>query len=417
MKICRNFFLLLISFFLLTQKVNSQGVSVRVQGEGDSFYAAQIEASRRAMMLVLPQLVSVDRLTINQDITNTILSSITGYIEKFDLIRETRNGNQVIIDANITISTESIRQFNSLLKPDGGMSISGSSIMAEYNRAETQSKFLNDYLARSFRGIPNSAIDFKIFKLERDPNSTTRLNIYVEGRFRPDFLDSLSSTLSAINCSAVRESKNCNLLFVVNKHSIGKTFFGQDKDSWDTKQINLSGNPPNSYEMLRLILRSNDRRNYYTVQWRFIGRVLFKDSLNQYIKDPIDTRTFAGLEFEFGLPINFCPTANSNSNCVFISGKPFIVKIPFEPKSFGDSFNKVTSMEISSYVERNFDSLYRRGATGKTYNIICDDLNEYLKIHYRDDRDLVNDNSAIPEGCKRGYYHDSERRIRNITQY
>lgn len=394
----------------------AQSVSIRVQGEGDTFYAAQMEASRRAMMLVLPQLVSVDRLTINQEITNTILSSVAGYIEKFEVIRESRNNNQVLIDANIIISTQAIKQFNSLLRSDGSFSLSGSSVMAEFTREETQSKFLNNYLTRSFRGIPNSAIDFKIIKLERDSNSNSQVSIYIEGKFRPEFLESLASSLNAINCSAMRDTKNCNLSLLINKHSKGKSFFGREKDDWDIKRIDISSNPPNSYDMLRLILRSADRRDYYTVNWQLTGRILFKDSLNQFIQDPIDPRFLAGLEFNFGLPITLnCPGKNCD---IGLSGKSFTVRVPFDPKSFGETFNKVASMEISSYVNRNFDYLSRRGNDPqRAYNIICNDLVDYLQIHLKNDIELSDNRASLPQGCKTGYYHATERTIRNTVQY
>ena len=406
-------------FLLVTNSIYAQVVVVRVQGEGDTFYAAQMEASRRAMMLVLPQLVSVDRLTINQDVTNTILSSVTGYIEKFEVIRESKNGGQVTIDANLTISTQAIKQFNSLLMPDGGLSVSGSTIMAEFAREEAQSKFLNNYLSRSFRGVPNAAIDFKILKLERDASSNSQINIYVEGKFRPEFLESVANSLRAINCSAIRDAKNCNLSLSVSKHSMGKSIFGQDKDEWDIQRIEMSSNPPNGYDMLYLIMRATDQRNYGTVNWKLIGRILFKDSLNQYVQDSIDPRFLAGLEFEFGLPINWtCPYQFSNSNCkVNISGKPFTVKIPFDPKSFGEPFNRVSSMEISSYINRNFDWLDRGGDAQRSYNIICDDLVDYLQIHYKNDGELSSNSVSLPRGCKTGYYHATERRITNAVQY
>ena len=398
---------LLFLFIIETNSVYAQVVVVRAQGEGDTFYAAQMEASRRAMMLVLPQLVSVDRLTINQDVTNTILSSVTGYIEKFDVIRESKNGGQVTIDANITISTQAIKQFNSLLMPDGGLLVSGSTIMSEFAREEAQSKFLNNYLSRSFRGVPNAAIDFKILKLERDDSWNSKINIYVEGKFRPEFLESVASSLKAINCSAIRDVKNCNLSLSVSKHSMGKSIFGQDKDKWDIRSIEMSSNPPNNYDMLRLLMHV---LNYNQGFGKLIGRIVFKDSLNQYIQDSIDPRTLAGLEFEFRLPINYtCP---SQFTCnIDISGKPFTVKIPFDPKSFGESFNRVSSMEISSYVNRSYAN------RSLLYNIICDDLVDYLQIHYKNDVELSTNSVPLPKGCKTGWYHDIERRITNTVQY
>jgi hypothetical protein len=83
----------------------------------------------------------------------------------------------------------------------------------------------------------------------------------------------------------------------------------------------------------------------------------------------------------------------------------------FKPDTFGDSFNKIVSMEVSSYINRSVGVNYNKPE--RINNIICLDLLDYLKVHQIDDSRLTS--KDIVKGCQLGSYHPSERTL-PITQ-
>jgi len=192
-----------LSLFIIAcsqQVAFSQSVTVNVKGEGNSVYAAQIDASRQALMQVLPQLVSVDRKVINDDVRETILSSASGYIESFQIVRESRFAERFYLDARVTVSANAIEQFSTLTRNNGGMALSGSSIFAEINREKAQSDFLNEFITRAFAGLPSAAVELQLKKIVRDPDRHGYVNLQIEGRLRPEFINAVESAVKSVAC-------------------------------------------------------------------------------------------------------------------------------------------------------------------------------------------------------------------------
>ena len=83
----------------------------------------------------------------------------------------------------------------------------------------------------------------------------------------------------------------------------------------------------------------------------------------------------------------------------------FKIELTFQPESFGEDFNKVASMEISSYLNRKVPTNYNEPIN----NIVCLDFFAYQKIARIPDINLTT--KDIVKGCQVGFYHPRERTL------
>lgn len=404
----RNLLLLFI-IACLQQVAFSQSVTVNVKGEGSSVYAAQIDASRQALMQVLPQLVSVDRKVINDDVRETILSSASGYIESFQIVRESRFAEKFYLDARVTVSRNAIEQFSTLTRNNGGMALSGSSIFAEINREKAQSDFLNDFLTRAFAGLPSAAVELQLKKIVRDPERHGFVNLQIEGRLRPEFINAVESSVKSVACKVEAKRPDCvfKVKFFKGFQTV-KTFLGGERVSEIWTTYLLPRNPPSGYSFLEFMF-GGDKMAFYPIgsRWETKGRVIFFDANQRLLKDVLDERFIAGLEFEYALPIWGEPCYSDIHCNLTVSGRSFIIDLVFKPDSFGDSFNKVVSMEVSTYLNRRVFVNYNKPE--KIDNIVCLDFLDYLKVHQIRDSDLTS--KDIVKGCQVGFFHPRERTL------
>lgn len=400
-----------LSLFIIAcsqQVAFSQSVTVNVKGEGNSVYAAQIDASRQALMQVLPQLVSVDRKVINDDVRETILSSASGYIESFQIVRESRFAERFYLDARVTVSANAIEQFSTLTRNNGGMALSGSSIFAEINREKAQSDFLNEFITRAFAGLPSAAVELQLKKIVRDPDRHGYVNLQIEGRLRPEFINAVESAVKSVACKVEAKLPDCvfKVKFFKGFQTV-KTFFGGERVSEIWTTYLLPRNPPSGYSFLNFISGRDSQRPYSRVNWSYKGRVIFFDANKRLLNDVLDERFIAGLEFEYTLPIWGEPCFSEIDCNLTVSSRSFIIDLVFKPDTFGDSFNKIVSMEVSSYLNRSVGVNYNKPE--RIYNIVCLDLLDYLKVHQIDDSSLTS--KDIVKGCQLGSYHPRERTL------
>jgi len=135
--------------------------------------------------------------------------------------------------------------------------------------------------------------------------------------------------------------------------------------------------------------------------------VIFFDANKRLLNDVLDERFIAGLEFEYTLPIWGEPCFSEIDCNLTVSSRSFIIDLVFKPDTFGDSFNKIVSMEVSSYLNRSVGVNYNKPE--RIYNIVCLDLLDYLKVHQIDDSSLTS--KDIVKGCQLGSYHPRERTL------
>ena len=409
----RFLFILFLTFYFDSFAI-AQSVVVNVRGEGESIYSAQLDASRQALMQVLPQLIAVERKVINDDVKEIILSSANGYIENFQIISKSNSGGKVFIDSRVTVSTKAIEQFNSLIRNNGGLSLSGAAILAEISREKAQSDFLNNILTRSFGGLPAAAVELKLKKIVRDPSNYDVVTLQIEGRLRDEFINSVESTVKSIACKqgGIRDDCSFSVKFFKGFQKTKNWLGGERKSEIWTSYL-LPRNNPSGYSFLNFITIRDSRRAYHTIQWSFKGRVVFSDSSGRLIQDKLDPKFIAGLEFNYTVPIWGEPYCSNNGPCsMTVSAKPFQINLSFSPETFGEDFTKVSSMEISSYLNRRIGVNYNKPI--RINNIVCDDLLDYLKIHPVDDSGI--ESKHIVSGCQSGVYHPSERTM-SINQF
>ncbi len=109
---------------------SQKSVSVEVTGGGQTAYSAQQDAVRRAMQMVIKQLVIAERKIENDQIVmDRVISSMSGYVEEFRVLKETSSESSISIKAVVTISVQPIVNFFRGNNNNNSIDVPGGSLM------------------------------------------------------------------------------------------------------------------------------------------------------------------------------------------------------------------------------------------------------------------------------------------------
>jgi hypothetical protein len=143
-------------------------VSVEVTGAGSSYDEAKSDAIRAALQSCVKQLVVADRVVNNESVVlDRVLSTMNGFVEKYEEKSVRKDDQGVTVQAEITISASRIENFVGFTTGPQGQ-INGGGMFAEANRrtAQTQAEDLQseargEIFDRLYRGFPTEALEIK----------------------------------------------------------------------------------------------------------------------------------------------------------------------------------------------------------------------------------------------------------------
>lgn len=146
---------------------------VRVVGRGESRWAAQNDAIRQALQSTMTQLVIADRV-INDDkvVRDTVMSTMNGFIERFEPVRTYAEGTEIVIDAYVTVSNSRIANYLAPLTAAHAV-VRGSDISASMQAELLSSQARAEILWHLFSGYPGVALEITIDKVglsDKNPN-------------------------------------------------------------------------------------------------------------------------------------------------------------------------------------------------------------------------------------------------------
>ena len=152
---------------------SDRAVTVRVIGRGESEWAARNDAVRQALQAATRQLVIADRVVSDDKVLrDTVMSTMNGFVDKFEVIRTFKDGGDIAVEADITVSNSRIQNF--LGTSIGGTGpVRGSDLAASLQGELATRAARAEIFWRLFSGYPGKAIQIKIDKVglnEINPN-------------------------------------------------------------------------------------------------------------------------------------------------------------------------------------------------------------------------------------------------------
>jgi hypothetical protein len=183
----------------------SPNVTVVVTGSGSSFDEAKTDAIRQALQRTMKQLVIADRAISGDTIVrDKVMSTMNGYIEKFQERGFRKTGTVYEVTTEITVSASRIENFLGVVTGGGG-SIEGQTIFQEQSRRiaqaqaeQLQARARGEIFDRLFRGFPSEAMDIKVLDMKLSATNVNGLQIRVQYSFKPTFVKALFGTISSL---------------------------------------------------------------------------------------------------------------------------------------------------------------------------------------------------------------------------
>jgi hypothetical protein len=173
-------------------------VEVHVTGRGDSELSARSDAIRLALQQTMSQLVIADRVVQGDRLLrDTVLSTMNGFVNRFEPIRTYREGQEIVTEANVSVSSARIENFLSAVTGTSA-SVRGSDLSAGVQAQLLAVQARAEILWRLFAGYPGKAISVKIEKVgvsETDPNL---IAVDYSLTTDPNFVASLKQGLRAL---------------------------------------------------------------------------------------------------------------------------------------------------------------------------------------------------------------------------
>lgn len=199
-------------------EAQTENITVIVTGSGTSIDEAKTDAIRQALQRTMKQLVVVDRaIEGNQLLRDKVMSTMNGYIERFQEREIKRDGTNFTLTAEISVSASRIENFIGIITGVSGP-IEGSRLLAERNQriaqAEAQARTevlqkqaRGEIFDRLFRGFPSDDIEVQTQSVRLSPADPNIVQIEIRYQYKAGFVSALEATLKAL---ALFECKGVN---------------------------------------------------------------------------------------------------------------------------------------------------------------------------------------------------------------
>jgi hypothetical protein len=194
---------LIVLLFPCSATAQSTNKVVTVTGLGSTPNEARNDAVRQALQETMQQLIVVDRAIKDDQITrDKIMSTMNGYIENFRELSVQKEGQQIAVKAEITVSPSRIENFIGT-SIGGGGSISGAAMSAESQREIAQRQARGEIFDRLFRGFPSEVMEVKLEKIKPNDKDPEIYDLDVTTSFSKSWIDALKTGLSALRIGSI----------------------------------------------------------------------------------------------------------------------------------------------------------------------------------------------------------------------
>lgn len=179
-------------------RMESGRAVVSVTGYGATPSEARNDAVRQAVQKTMQQLIVVDRVIKNDEIVrDKIMSTMNGYVEGFKELSLRQDGQQTIVEAEVTVSPTKIENF---IGQSSGSSatIDGGTLQQESERELSQRKVRGELFDRLFKGFPSEVLKPRLTRIvpsERDPS---RFVVTIEISYSPAWISALRTGMKGI---------------------------------------------------------------------------------------------------------------------------------------------------------------------------------------------------------------------------
>lgn len=178
---------------------------VTVTGYGGTPSEARNDAVRQALQRTMQQLIVTDRVIKNDSVTrDKIMSTMNGYVEGFKELEIKKDGQQIALTAEVTVSPSRIDNYIGQGIGSSG-SVSGGALFAESQREITQRQVRGEIFDRLFRGFPGDVLEAKMLSIKPDNINPNNLVMTVKISFSPQWIESVRSALSAMSDNIVSD--------------------------------------------------------------------------------------------------------------------------------------------------------------------------------------------------------------------
>lgn len=221
----------------------ARSITVVSDGDGSTVEEAKGEAVRRALQQAFKQLIVVDRVVSGDKLLrDRVLSTSNGYVEKYEELSSSRDGDGFRVEARITLSASRIEHFLGIVESGGGQ-MDGSLFGAEIARRNAtdaavtaQGIARGEIFDRLFEQFPSGAAKVTLLqsRLSEPDGATLLLELGVT--YHRDFVSSLTQTLEALSLESCSFNDTSGSLWLLNK---GDPCLGRDGSSSDADEFRL----------------------------------------------------------------------------------------------------------------------------------------------------------------------------------
>lgn len=196
-------------------------VQLRVTGRGDSEWSARNEAVRLALQQAIRQLVIADR-TVSDDtvLRDSVMSTMNGFVDRFDPIRMHKEGSEIVVEANVTVSSTRIENFLGG-STGASASIRGSDLAASLQGELAARSARAQVLWRLFAGYPGKAIEIKINRVGLSAQDARLIVVDYDFTTNKTFLSSLKQGLQVLAHPPTRSHSEAESAETSDKNSNG----------------------------------------------------------------------------------------------------------------------------------------------------------------------------------------------------
>jgi hypothetical protein len=212
---------ILIVFAAATTFGAKTSSSATVTGEGDSYWDARQDCVRQALQQTIAQLVIADRRIENDRvIRDSILSTMNGFVDSFEVIKQTSERGKVRLEAKITVSVSGIENFV-LSSGKGSAKFDANAVLGNLQRDDLMRASNSEIVSRLFEGFPGRAFEVQVKKIIPDPQKRGFVSATVEIRANMQFIRNLKIGLKTIGHPGRDNHKTPDLLEVCFDSSDG----------------------------------------------------------------------------------------------------------------------------------------------------------------------------------------------------
>jgi hypothetical protein len=189
---------ILIIFATATSFAAKKTSSATVTGEGDSYWDARQDCIRQALQQAVAQLVVADRRIENDKLVkDSILSTMNGFVDSFEVIKQTSERGRVQLVAQVTVSVSGIENFV-LSSGKGSAKFDSNAVLGNLQKDDLMRVSNSEIVTRLFEGFPSRAFDVQVKKIAPDPQNRGIVLVTIDIRANKQFIRNLRSGLRVI---------------------------------------------------------------------------------------------------------------------------------------------------------------------------------------------------------------------------